>query len=85
MSWFKWDEVKPKPGDKVIFACDDGCCTFAALITEADENGKICVLDAEDATDLNEVTSSTLEGSIWTCLPDDYPISFMEIIPDDDR
>jgi len=79
--WQAWDTKKPLSGTKVALLCDDGCSISTALIVDADDKGNIDVLDGEDAMSMLEV-KGYLKGALWTPLPLDYPLAFMEA---DDR
>lgn len=70
MTWYKWSDVRPVSGDKVIIACDDGCSSFIAYMLDCG------LLHAEDATEIQDFVT---DGCIWTKLPDDYVIAFTEI------
>lgn len=72
---FKFDEVKPESGDKIVAVCDDGCTAFVIYVLDGDENGSLLYCEAEDAHPLED---SCLKGSIWYLLPVDYPIHFVE-------
>lgn len=74
--WKLWSEQKPEPGMKIVVACNDGCSSALAYVT------KDGTLHAEDGYDLG---SSFMSGSLWTEIPSDYPIAFMEITEDDWR
>lgn len=74
--WHNYDDEKPvNSGDKIIFICDDGCSSIVAMLVDAGSNGETSILHAEDAMELNP---EWLRGSIWTKIPDDYPISFTQ-------
>lgn len=64
-----YDTDKPEAGMKILIACNDGCSSAVAYVT--DEG----ILHGEDMWELDE---SFMSGSLWTQLPDDYPIAFME-------
>lgn len=67
--WHKWEDERPKIGSTIVIVCDDGCSSSLALMTE---DGPI---DAEDA---DTYYHSYLNGAIWTELPDNYGLAFME-------
>lgn len=66
--WKQMDHERPTEG-KVIIVCNDGCSSSLALVT--DEG----LLDGEDGLPLTDIF---IKGSLWTLLPDDYPLFFME-------
>lgn len=71
--WNKMDENEPSPGLKIVIAYDDGCSSSLAYVTG---DG---ILYAEDGFNLcDPAVKHHLKGCIWTPLPDDYPIAFME-------
>lgn len=72
--WTEWDEIQPKAGTKVAIAYDDGCSVAAAFMGDAGP------LDAECGDPLSPEFT---KGSIWTVLPDDHIIHFMEVTSDD--
>jgi len=68
----EWQPIETAKG-KIVIVCNDGCSTCLALVTD---DG---ILDGEDGMVLPE---SFLRGAIWTALPEDYPIAFMEVYDD---
>lgn len=73
-AWASWQNNPPQPGQKVVIVCDDGCSSSLALMTE---DGP---LDGECGEPF--FGDSYLSGAIWTAIPDDYPLSFMEAVDD---
>lgn len=73
-SWQSWDTNPPEAGQKVAILCDDGCSMSAALVVA--DGKEVTALEAEDGWDLGP--SGYLMGAMWTTLPDDYPLRFME-------
>lgn len=67
--WRSFEETPPPAGAKIAIVCNDGCSSSLALVTD---DG---VLDGEDGFDLS---GSFCEGAIWTMLPTNYPLCFME-------
>lgn len=70
-----YDTTKPESGMKILIACDDGCSCSIAFVVDGDDEGGILILDAEDAYELDE---RYMRGALWTQLPADYLIAFME-------
>lgn len=68
--WTVWVTDPPSVGWKVVIVCNDGCSSSLALMTDEGP------LDGEDGMSL---TDEFLAGAIWTRLPDNYPLYFMEL------
>ena len=66
-----WQPISNHPpvGSKVAIVCNDGCSSSLGLVAEYG------ILDGEDGL---ELTVQFLQGAIWSRLPDDYPLRFME-------
>lgn len=66
-----WQPISNRPpvGSKVAIVCNDGCSSALGLVAEYG------ILDGEDGL---ELTEQFLQGAIWSRLPDDYPLHFME-------
>jgi hypothetical protein len=74
--WNKWSEKQPEVGEKFVAASDDGCSTFSGIALDGSGSGDVIFCDAECG---EEMSSRSMEGSIWHRLPADYPIHFMNI------
>lgn len=67
--WKLWDSEKPELGRKFVTLSNDGC---TAYILYSGEDGYLCAEDAYISS------GHGFEGSLWSYIPDDYPIRFME-------
>lgn len=74
MGWYFYEAQKPLKGSKIIIACNDGCSSSLAYVAEAG------ILDGECGEPLH---GGFMDGSVWTYLPDDFEIAFMQITPGD--
>ena len=80
MNWRSWSADPPEAGTKIVLVADDGMSAALALVVLNDENSPgVSALDAEDG---QEFWEGYYRGALWTPLPEDYPLSFMEAIPD---
>lgn len=74
--WKSWNINPPEPGMHIVLLADDGCSTATALAIDQDGKGTPHALDGEDGFDLT--VSGFTDGALWTEIPDDYPLAFLE-------
>lgn len=67
-NWIEWRIATPGPGRKFIVAHDDGCSSgIYVMLDDGPHN-------AEDGENYGMDN-----GALWTLLPDNYPVRFMEV------
>jgi hypothetical protein len=69
--WSKFETETPVPGSKIVIVSERGASCYAAYVNK---NGDI--LYAEDGESLSG--GGWDRTTLWTYLPNDHPIQFME-------